>query len=129
MIKAKSLRIGNILQDPEGNLVEVIRLHENGTIEVHSSIHQFIDFNESDEPFFKPTALSEEILLKCRLQKEIYTPLYNLPYEYYHIYVNDKNEFIFRGLGASFVEIKHLHQLQNLYFALTGQELNTSGLI
>ena len=53
--------------------------------------------------------------------KEIFIALGNSPYE--------KGVYVYSGLGdpESYgfkVEVKYLHQLQNLYFALTGEELD-----
>lgn len=46
----------------------------------------------------------------------------------FHI-IPHNEKLIFRGLGMSIVEVKTVHHLQNLIFSLTGQELNTSGLL
>lgn len=67
---------------------------------------------------FEPIELTEEILLKCGfvdydcwLQKEG-IQLFNIRNLYY------------RGNFPIKADIKYLHQLQNLYFALTNEELN-----
>lgn len=132
-IIAKELRIGNYLQDPEGNVVEVIRLHENGTIEVHSDIHQFHDFNESDEDIlFSPITICEEILLMVGFV--------DLGTEYCESFLHDRMLFEFipdgtielrimnRNDSQYALLIKHnlyLHQLQNLYFELNQRDLNS----
>jgi hypothetical protein len=36
----------------------------------------------------------------------------------------DHNNIFFFGYNGNSIEIKYVHQLQNLYFALTGEELN-----
>jgi hypothetical protein len=44
----------------------------------------------------------------------------------------EKQPFIFsydQGMGDRKVEIKYVHQLQNLYFALTGEELTVKALV
>ena len=44
--------------------------------------------------------------------------------EYQKELLTIKNDFTINCLGSWRIEIKHVHQLQNLYFALTGKELN-----
>jgi len=122
-IKAKSLRIGNYLQDPEGNIVEVIRLHENGCIEVHSDIHQFHDFMDSDNDIlFSPIPISPSVLLKAGFT--------DLGTEYCESFLHDRMLFEFIPDGTIELRImnsndsqhalviKHalyFHQIQNLY--------------
>ncbi len=110
MIKIEELQIGNwVLEDGEYVLVE--KLEYDGQIN-----------NNFD---FEPIPLTEEILLKCGFEYEGNSLLINIQggeisYEYGCIYL---------GMGHYYqesnqLEIKHLHQLQNLYFALTVEELN-----
>ncbi len=110
MIKVEELRIGNwVLEDGEYILVE--KLEYDG--QINNNYH------------FDPIPLTEEILLKCGFEYEGDLLLINIQggeisYEYGCIYL---------GMGHYYqesnqLEIKHLHQLQNLYFALTVEELN-----
>jgi hypothetical protein len=68
-----------------------------------------------------PIPLTEEILLKCGFEK--------FEVEGYPIFIIGKFYLEFYSLESVFlisdieVKIKHLHQLQNLYFCLTGEEL------
>ena len=67
--------------------------------------------------------LTEEILLKCGYIKEQYA-YYD---KFNQIYLSITGEWHFAPFctndADSLIKIKYLHQLQNLYFALTGQEL------
>jgi hypothetical protein len=78
---------------------------------------------------YRPIPLTDEVLEKCGLKKSKgqyagamwikpkESRIFNLyPHDSYYRYTNCK------AIGAT-PEIYHLHQLQNLYFALTGQEL------
>ena len=79
----------------------------------------------------EPIRITEEILLKCGFVKALgvfnieccKSILYlRLAYDkgfYYGIKSSDCNSCEFDDV----ISIKYLHQLQNLYFALTGQEL------
>ncbi len=113
-MKAEELRIGNIL-NVDGN-------------------YWTIDTISSEELYFKenihynhilnaePIPLTEEILLKCEGNHSAF----------YHVFdcvelglVDDDfiNGFYTLYLDGYTKKISYLHQLQNLYFALTGKEL------
>lgn len=131
-IKVKELRIGNYLQDTEGNIVEVIRLHENGTIEVHSDIHQFHDFNDKDDDIlFSYVELSDNIMAKFGLVKDIqYSGSVLEKIVYWHSglqftrIINGSRYTIKTDTFIGFEIIDHLHHLQNIIHALTGKELS-----
>jgi len=120
-MKAQELRIGNLLQDVDGNIVEVITVYANGNYEVNSKIHQFTII-EKDDNLIEPIPLTEEWLLKFgfEFQKGFIND------DYWHL----KNLHLskrfqpFNQQGALIrYELQYLHQLQNLFFALTGEEL------
>ena len=77
----------------------------------------------------KPILLTEDILLKCGFTKVLnqYKKITsinkgnfdNIPFIILYL----ENEFQYDDLRFR-TNIKHLHQLQNLYFALTSEELN-----
>lgn len=82
------------------------------------------------ENWDKPIELTEEILLKCGF----YLPKNSLVYRF--DLNNEENKTTLQvwkecncfsicrlGMSAFSVELNYLHQLQNLYFALTGEEL------
>lgn len=88
--------------------------------------------------YVKPIQITEDVLLKCGFTKHeathanyfnvwideketTYLSIYSN--ENYWIGCEDTNEIV--GLG----KIKHLHQLQNLYFTLTGKELQIEALL
>lgn len=122
-LKTKNLRIGNYLQDPEGNIVEVIRLHENGCIEVYSEIHQFHDFMDTDdEILFSAIPLTPAKILNVGFKQGIIQDKFDATIDWWHIIKHDDN-YIFRGLGASIVKLENLHHFQNLWHSLTGEEL------
>ena len=105
-MKASELRIGNWF-DHHGEYKQVT---PNTILEVW----------EAERIWVKPILLTEDILLKCEFicnirfeQKNYYLPRLSIYFN------NDK--FQHDGYDR---EIKYLHQLQNLYFALTGEELN-----
>ena len=115
MIQANELRLGNYFETPEQK--EKVR-------EISFSYDEGVTFiNDWNVSIIKPIPLTEEILLKCGFEKK-------------NGYVFRKIGFILNGrkvkdsIGFHFIhyecttECSYLHQLQNLYFALTGEELN-----
>ena len=116
-MKASELRIGNsIMQDDDLVFVTWWRLElmENNKIE------------------YKPIPLTEEWLLEFGFDKlENDIPTYykcfgNLiedDYEFsFNIYIDSEQNYFITVFGRKII-IKYVHQLQNLYHALTGEEL------
>ena len=112
-MKANELRIGNYLQDFGGNIAQVIHLTKDKTI------------------LESPIPLTEELLIKCGFEKITNANRYG-----YYIEIAN-NRFIcwqwadevgienFDGdeMYPCCITCKYVHQLQNLYYALTGNEL------
>ena len=122
MITANELRIGNLVLGPKGTMY-------NGEI-TSWNIGEFIKCNEYCDFIqgFRPIELTEEWLVKFGFEwcHEAcgYFDKHHAVYfwesgevEVHPFCTNDKDCQIF---------IKHVHQLQNLYFALTGEELTLS---
>lgn len=139
MIKVNELRIENFISDDEGVLAKVTGfapLEHSVRCDEEEGCHLLVDCYlangsmrtgcETDSPECEPIPLTPEWLQRCGL------------FENGSSY---KGELRFKGCGhltietiengglgyfAPFnktIEIKYLHQLQNLYFALTGEEL------
>lgn len=115
MIKANELRIGNIIYTTVfggHTLFEVLQR----------------DFKK-DFTDFEPIPLTEEWLLKFGFNQPN-VPQKEFIYEFLRICQNTNDQFVETELFytadpdiPNWLEIKYVHQLQNLYFALTGEEL------
>ena len=81
-------------------------------VESQKGIEDFISF--------EPIPLTEEWLLKCGFEKDEIIVFYRKD-ETSSTFIIDFNFVCL--LGYSHVKIHSAHQLQNLYFALTGEEL------
>ena len=128
-MKANELRLGNYILDVFDLKNTVIR-----KIDLED-LSMFINYLNHPLPF-RPIPLTEEILLKCGFEHEtmyIIKNLYLIEYGdfyflldenngYYHVKLSNHSFGHEKQVGLGI--IKHLHQLQNLYFALTNQELN-----
>ena len=106
-MEAKDLRIGNI----------VLKIDENKT---HKIVPVDISICSVNKKIFEPIPLTEEWLLKMGFSWHAKNS-YNLKRFRYH---TDKKIFSIMGRFEDLVEgLEHVNQLQNLYFALTGEEL------
>lgn len=126
MIEAKELRIGNWIL-PEHNLDG--EYHKVTIIESYA-------INSYTEDWYRGIPLTHEILEKCGFKEDDnVASAFNDIKKYYSI----NGSFFMRELNGEFhryieveddpyysfplCQVKYLHQLQNLYFALTGKEL------
>jgi hypothetical protein len=101
-MKAEELRIGNYLKDFGGNVGKVIHVTKDKVI-LESPIHLNKEWIEKFDWF--------------SVDEDRYT---FRDIEYYSI--SEEGSLYFNG-HYTCTEIKYVHQLQNLYFALTGWEL------
>jgi hypothetical protein len=115
-MEANELRIGNYVNSKAKTLIIV-----SGWELYNMTVRE----NRNGNIFIEPIPLTEEWLLKFGLKKDTQINGYDMEI-YFH-----KNKW---GLNIAecpnesagfWVELKHVHQLQNLYFALTGEELLT----
>lgn len=122
-MKAEELRIGNFIMDSDtdriGHVVRLSKKKVSVKLE-HSTLWQDIDE-------FEPIPLSEEVLLKCGFEEDETHVSEDHPWA---IWV--KNDVVISlpyfkfSFESTDVEIKYLHHLQNLIYALTGEELEVS---
>lgn len=130
-MKATDLRIGNLVNDEDGTPMYIA-----GIWPVVSNKHNFIDSagNTGDVNILSEIKLTPAILEKCGFK----TAINNRDSGYkqmgvivnghdfmFTIECNHQPEFYFDMVGT---EINHLHQLQNLYYALCGEELQIKDL-
>ncbi len=122
-MKANELRIGNLVCYSEDNTIFKIYAIERDGFSVENQIEAtWIECGE-----FKPIQLTEEWLLKfgfvkskvsSQFDKEKLTIQIANELEYHK-----KGRVYFNSWAILEESIKYVHQLQNLYFALTGEEL------
>lgn len=121
MIQANELRIGNLV-NVNGETIEVSDINSLG-IDNH---YGEVKYELSE---LQPIPLTEDILLKCGFEIEKH---YDSKYELNHgqyIFVIDFLTFLkiyIKGVDECLFfdeAVNGFHQLQNLYFALTNEEL------
>ena len=125
MIDYKEIRYGNkLLYSYEGDIITVLGYsYSDGVFNDRSSIP--IDPEELD-----PIPLTEEWLIKFgfNLDEGVgvwFGPKYAEPAYYFTLWASyGKHPVRFtRNNPSDTIDILYVHQLQNLYFALTGEEL------
>lgn len=113
MINPKELRLGNLLNCNNGHMIGAFKV---GIIHMQDIID-----NNGYGKQYEPIPLIEEILLKGGfvLKRGYYTKKH---YGHIKILLHEDGVTIY-VLGLRIDHIINLHQLQNLYFSLTNQEL------
>jgi hypothetical protein len=116
-MQSKELKIGNI--------VNVYLRNQTQEIEIEKIEKNYI--NNFSITSIKPIPITEEWLLKLGfeierkqngdLQADFNKSRFNVYYK------NSYNGFLFCDNDTVLTTINHIHQLQNLYFVLTGEEL------
>ncbi|TDQ79567.1 hypothetical protein [Sphingobacterium yanglingense] len=120
-MNANELRIGNILQDREGRVCKAEQL---------SSIIEDCKIMAVKGPVtslpVSPIILSEEILLKCgfRGSDDSIFSHSRTGSIYFKKPFRESKFYMVKSIGQDKITtVQYLHQLQNLHFALTGEEL------
>lgn len=119
-MKASELRIGNWLQRLDGSLFQV-------------NEHDFkiLAHDLPDNLHPKPIPLTEEWLLKFGFEMDGNSSRLKINNRGW-IWFHHRKNGVYCELGTighyqfSPVDCQHVHQLQNLYFALTGEELTVN---
>ena len=106
-MKANELRVGNWVNDESGAIPYQIRPQDFLPLAL-----------AQNEGKAKPITLTSEILHKAGFKQN--GQFFNIRYLDYTFWTN---RFSYKGKAID-NDIKYLHQLQNLYFAITGKELN-----
>lgn len=119
MIKPNELRIGNYLQDRDAEVAIVCEISEEDYKAYSGMVTKLPT---------KPIPLTEDWLVKFGFKMGASTQPdeYALQCEYFDLCYSPSNESWSIDNGDSVfidADIKYVHQLQNLYFALTGKEL------
>lgn len=144
MIDARELRIGNLITANNAIYKVVSLAFSNPQLQEFQIQLTNQDLNSVIMNFdsISFTPLSEDVLLKCGFENEIYFNSgndFNYTNEVFYIDETNTITVIFDKVAKKFfiniilidnnqdeltIEVLSVHQLQNLYFALTGKELD-----
>lgn len=129
MINPKELRIGNWIAS--GGFRRQIRGITEGSAYLSPNPNSSLDFNSFE--FLHPIPLTHELLLKIGADYDDHRPFdefYDFESYYFECskltnvaihYSHNNKKFYYPKYEIA--PIEYLHQLQNLFFALTGEEL------
>jgi hypothetical protein len=107
----------------------VTQMKEKQFIELYNPASPYvilpvISVMTEDEEWIKPIPLTPDILERCGFEKGAGNPNYHkLHPPFFGVISEIDGAFRIGGLDYLGRDVKYLHQLQNLYFALTGEEL------
>ena len=114
-MKANELRIGNYYTSVKFNAP--VKCELSDLYELYILSDGATDYPPV-ERIFKPIPLTEEILLKCGFEK------FGMAYVSFSFVINKwSDRMLMVGWSGGNVNVKYVHQLQNIYLALTGGEL------
>ncbi|MCE5225881.1 MAG: hypothetical protein LLG05_08460 [Porphyromonadaceae bacterium] len=134
-MKANELRIGNVVGIGDLHIgtttmylgaarIFDVKLIKSNQINIHQIDNKGFGTVLPEE--LQPIPLTPELLEKCGF-KSNHPTYYYIPIEdnCLHVYYSNNGLYGYnvKYMHAYLGEIKYLHQLQNLYFALTGEEL------
>ena len=144
MVHANELRLGNKLYNQAGDIITVQQiLHSTVVYDTRmqvneeranvtgayavayaSEVEEVIE--EAEFTDLKPIILTPQILQSCGVRHFIRDE-WIIRYAAGHVdFEFIEGKLRLRQPACSHIQIKYLHQLQNLFFALTGQELTVS---
>ena len=132
-MKAIELRIGNkVLLSEDSTVFSVSGLHEFGMVCFDDFEETYIEYEQ-----FEGILLTEERLLKFGAEPKEYDGVSCLNGGDYfdldgvHVvreYLGGMWKLIYKYGEFNYIELEHVHQLQNLYFALKNTELTINTL-
>lgn len=128
MIQAKELRLNNYINHKELGIVKVIsissKLGDYESIFVES-LKDGLDYYFNLDQDLIAIPLTEEILLKVGFKVSINKTCYGMITESGKTRLSIFHDGLFKVSYEDLeIKVKHLHQLQNLFFALTGKNLD-----
>lgn len=119
-IKANELRVGNWVYDNGKGVFD--RTMGNRRVS-HELIYSLACGNTG---YIQPITITPEILETIGFKTHPAVPVWQLMLPDYNgdiMFFGTECKFVTDGEKTTLPHIKYLHQLQNLYFALTGEEL------
>lgn len=126
-MKANELRIGNLIQDIKyKSPMRIVQFYGNTMFELDSPYMDYTDYRcDADLDNYEPIPITEEWLIKFGFKRDSVMDGETRRLNNFNIGKLTKGYFIEGGVSndKTSINIEYVHQLQNLYFSLTGEEL------
>lgn len=133
-MKIEELRIGNLVKIKTSNdaaFYPVYAIDGIGLKVVLGGCRQSEGWKE--EKLLKPIPITEELLLKCGFEYQMQEHCFDKSRLRLRLY-ESRGCSVYIGFAIAFrwqwndanMELKYLHQLQNLFYSLTGKELEVT---
>ena len=123
-MKPEELRIGNWVHEPYSGDMMVSCIHRiphEDSYDIFLQKEKGLFIGRYDLDSVSPITITEEWLEKFGFISNPYEDRYEI--EDFHIHCDKTKGFLDLWVTNCRVDLKYIHQLQNLYFALTGKEL------
>ena len=123
----RELRIGNLVLNEDGLIHQVDGVNSLGVTSRQPNIKE--PFENAHVDRYKPIPLTEEWLVRLGFVGS--HSLYKIDDGKFYFSINIQTRVAYINDGEGYegaAKILYVHQLQNLYFALTGQELVVENL-
>lgn len=118
-MEANELRLGNLVTATLTNEIYEIGIWALRVIEDGNYQNSY----DTETKVYEPIPLTEEWLLKFGFEKNNNNQFILMEGSVDILFNKDLNGWTCDGINFSINMTEHVHQLQNLYFALTGEEL------
>ena len=129
-LKATGLRIGNFINDNDNFTMQVVGLFKDEVLlDFDGNQGDFFVYTGKELELLKPIHLTEDILVKLGFEIDsVDRPILHADYKVINPITHDymielKNVGTGWFYRNGYFKIDYVHQLQNLYFALCGEEL------
>jgi hypothetical protein len=119
-MKAQELRIGNLVYGVSDRIEQIVQI--SGT-KVTTDLVKISAPMEIELTDISPIELTEEWLLKFGFEERLGGRFFKHSWFYLDPECAGVSGWYFRSIDAFKAKTQYVHQLQNLYFALTGEEL------
>lgn len=121
MIAPQELRLENFVTDPSGRIFKVLELL-SGYLRVYSEKKEWLSSESKAYNDIEPIELNEEWLFKMGFMcnKNEYCIL---GFDRFNVFQSVKGPYLFCDDEKAIRYVKYVHELQNIFFALTGEEL------
>lgn len=122
VLNAENLRLGNtifhVMKEPLGFVVE--RVYSLGEQGINNPLNIP---NAANQPYYRGIPITPTLLEKAGFVHDDRTIWRKETYWIHYVPGGGKCGFGFKEVEGIFATLNYLHQLQNLYYALTGKEL------